>query len=222
MSKPVVHSYTALTGFETCPLRFYLTRVSKEVVEPQGEALVWGNTVHKALENRLRHGAQLPKTLEGYEPLVKKIEDKPGQLLVEEAIALDRNFQPVGWWDKTAWVRGKLDVGKLGSTKAAVFDWKTGTRKPDNDQLTLFAGLVFAVHPVVEQVTTGFIWLKDNKFDTKMFTREQVPEIWAEFLPRMQRLERAHETGKWPAKPSGLCRQWCPVGRARCEHCGKA
>lgn len=221
MAKPIAHSYTSITGFETCPRRHYLLRVAKEVTEPPSDALTWGNTVHKALENRLRDKTQLPKGMESYEPYAKKLEGKPGTLLVEEEIALDRNLKRVGWWDRSAWLRGKLDVGIVNRRKAGIFDWKTGGRKPDADQLELFAGLAFTVLPEVEEVTTGFIWLKDGKFDKQVFTREQNPVIWQGWMPRIERVERAHATNKWPAKPSGLCRNWCPVGRSRCEYCGK-
>lgn len=221
MAKPVAHSYTSITSFETCPKRHYHLRVVKDVSEPPSEALTWGNTVHKALENRLRDGTPLPAKLATYEPYAAKLAAKPGTLMVEEPIALTRDMKRVDWWDKAAWLRGKLDVAVKNGTKAAILDWKTGSRKPDNDQLTLFADLAFTVYPDVEQVTTGFIWLKDSKIDQSVFTRNQNASIWQDFFARIERVERAHAENKWPAKPSGLCRSWCPVGRSRCEYCGK-
>jgi CRISPR/Cas system-associated exonuclease Cas4 (RecB family) len=221
MAKPIAHSYSSISSFETCPKRHYIIKVAKEVTEPPTEALTWGNTVHKALELRLRDGTELPAKLSKYEQYAKKLTAMSGSLLVEEEIALTRDFERVGWWDRAAWLRGKLDVAVVDGTKAAILDWKTGSRKPDNDQLNLFAGLAFAVLPDVQTVSTGFIWLKEGKFDKRVFTREQTPVIWQDFLPRIERVERAHAENKWPAKPSGLCRAYCPVGRARCEYCGK-
>lgn len=221
MAKPIAHSYTSITSFETCPRRHYILRVTKEVFEPPSDALTWGNTVHKALELRLRDKTELPQGMVSYEPYAQKLEAKSGELMVEEEIALTRNMERVGWWDRKAWLRGKLDIAIVNGKKAGIFDWKTGNRKPDNDQLKLFAGIAFTAFPEVEEVTTGFIWLKDAKFDKQVFTRDQNPEIWMDFSTRIARVERAHETGKWPAKPSGLCRNWCPVGRSRCEYCGK-
>ena len=221
MKRPIAHSYTSITSYETCPKRHYHLRVAKDVVEPPTDALKWGEVVHKALENRLRDGTELPEKLAHYESYAALIEEMPGEKLVEEAIALDKNFQRVDWWDKAAWLRAKLDVGVVANTKAAIFDWKTGKRKPDNDQLDLFAGVAFAVLPEVQQITTGFIWLPDKKIDKKVFTREQSTDIWQGFLARIARVERAHEQDKWPAKPSGLCRSYCPVGRSKCEFCGR-
>lgn len=213
-------SYSALTAFETCPRRFELTRVTRQVKEPQTEATIWGNEVHKALELFAKDGKPLPKNLKKYERYVKKILSYEGKRVIEERIALDRNFRPTTWMAKDVWVRGIIDIGVVGSDKAYLLDWKTGKRKPDTDQLKLFAALAFAIYPWIDKVTTGFIWLKTSEFDKEVFTRNQLPDIWNEFMPRLKRLAIAHEEDKWTPKPSGLCKNWCPVGKTNCEFCG--
>lgn len=213
-------SYSQLAAFETCPKRFELTRVSKKVVEPQTEATVWGNQVHKALELFAKEGKPMPPDLKKYERYVKKIQSYEGKRVVEERVALDRNFRPTKWMAKDVWVRGIIDIGVVGSEKAYLLDWKTGKRRPDSDQLMLFAALAFAMYPWIDKVTTGFIWLKTSEFDKEVFTRDQLPEIWNVFMPRLQRLAIAYEDNKWTPKPSGLCKNWCPVGRNNCEFCG--
>lgn len=220
-SKMPPWSYSSLTAFETCPKRYYLTRVAKKVVEPQTEATIWGNKVHGCLEARIKSGTALPEYLQAYEPMAAKIASREGKRIVEERMTLDRNFRPTKWTDATAWCRGIIDVGVVGSETATLLDWKTGKRKLDSDQLKLFAGFAFAHYPWVQKVKTGFIWLKENLIDKETFTREQIGDIWNEFIPRVQRLEIAYTEDKWPAKPSGLCRSWCPVGKANCDFCGK-
>lgn len=213
-------SYSALTAFETCPRRYQLTRVTKEVVEKQTEATLWGNKVHKALELFAKGKQPLPPDFKAYEKYVRKIQSYEGKRVVEEKIALTSSFRPTTWFAKDVWVRGIIDIGVVGSDTAYLLDWKTGKRKPDSDQLKLFAALAFAHYPWIDKVVTGFIWLKDAKFDKGTFTREQLPEIWNEFLPRVTRLELAYKDDKWVAKPSGLCKNWCPVGKRLCEFCG--
>jgi hypothetical protein len=220
MKKQVAWSHSALNSFETCPLRYYKTRVSKEVVEPQTEVLRYGNGVHKAFELRLKDGTALPEYLQCHEPLVKSLMQKKGERLVEKQWAIDKSFRPVGWFDKNVWCRGVVDVGIVHRDTAVLLDWKTGKRKPDNDQLKLFAGLTFAHYRSVKTVTTGFVWLAANKIDNESFTRDQAGEVWSSFLPRVQRLEIAYEENKWQAKPSGLCANYCPVPRAHCEFSG--
>lgn len=213
-------SYSALTAFETCPRRFELTRVSKKVVEPQTEATIWGNKVHKALELYAKGEKPLPPDMEKYGRYVKKIMSYEGKRVVEERVALTKDFRPTKWMAKDVWVRGIIDIGVVGSERAYLLDWKTGKRKPDSDQLMLFAALAFAMYPWIDSVVTGFIWLKEDKFDKQMFTRDQLPTIWSEFLPRLSRVARAYNEDKWTPKPSGLCRNWCPVGKNLCEFCG--
>ena len=213
-------SYSALTAFETCPRRFQLTRVTKQVREPQTEATIWGNKVHKALEDFAKSGKPLSPDLKKYEKYVKKIQSYEGKRVVEERVALDRNFRPTTWMAKDVWVRGIIDIGVVGSEKAYLLDWKTGKRRPDSNQLKLFAALAFAMYPWIDKVVTGFIWLKSGEFDKEVFTRDHLPHLWNEFLPRLSRVAIAYDQDKWTPKPSGLCKNWCPVGRQHCEFCG--
>lgn len=219
MSKPIAWSYTALTGFETCPKRHFHTKVKKDVPDPPGEPALWGQRVHKALEDRVRDKKALPPSLAGYEALAARFDSAPGTVLVEKQICLNRNMEQTTWFGKDAWCRGVIDVGVVNGRKAAFWDWKTGKRSPEIEQLKLFAGLGFISYPEVEVISTGFVWLKEKKMDKEVFTRDDAPAIWEEFLPRVHRLERAHEKAEWPAKPSGLCRNWCPV--LSCEFNGK-
>lgn len=213
-------SYTALTAFETCPRRYFLTRVAKTVVEPPTDATKWGNAVHEALEARAKHGTPLPDQMQKYEPYVAKIVAAPGELLTEKQLAIDAAFHPVGWFDKAVWCRGIVDIGVINGDNAVLLDYKTGKRKDDHDQLELFSALVMAHYPAVKRARTGFIWLQANRLDAKSFTRNDVSQIWDRFLARYRRLELAYENNKWVPRPSGLCSKWCPVGRSRCEFCG--
>jgi hypothetical protein len=176
--------------------------------------------VHKHLEDYANRKAQLPADLKQYAKYVDKIFTYEGKRVVEERMAINNNFRPTKWMAKDVWCRGIIDIGVVGSNKAYLLDWKTGKRKPDSDQLMLFAALAFAHYPWIDTVVTGFIWLKDSKFDKEVFTRDQITEIWNEFLPRLQRLEISFTDNKWQAKPSGLCKNWCPVGRKLCDFCG--
>lgn len=214
-------SFTALTAFETCPLRFYLTKVAKVVVEPSGPALEHGREVHRAFEDRAAKGIPFPPQMEKYEPYVAKIQSLGGDIIVERKISLDRNLKETQWFAKDVWVRGAIDIGSLRGSTAVFLDWKTGKRKPDSDQLKLFALLGFSVFPEVERIKTGFVWLDEDKFDHNAFTRDQIPALWGEFLPRLSRLAHAYAEDSWLPKPSGLCRKWCPVGKKHCSHCGE-
>lgn len=205
-------SHTSLTAYETCPKQYYHTRVAKDVPQSFGEAALWGQKVHKLLEERAKVGTALPDYLEFCEPILSSILEKDGTLLVEEKMAVDANLHPVEFFDKKAWGRGVVDIGKVNEHTAVIFDYKTGARKPENDQLRLFSAFTFAKYPWVNKVIGGFIWLKDKKLDKQVFTRKQhMAELWGEIIPRANRVDKAYQDNVWPEKPSGLCRAHCPV-----------
>jgi hypothetical protein len=201
-------TYSQLDSFETCPRKFYHTKVKRDIVEPPTVHTEWGTKVHTALEEYLLNGTPLPEGMTQWSSLIEKIAGLPGQKLPERKYALDKNFQPTEW--KGAWTRGIGDLVVIHKDKAAIMDYKTGKRKP-TEQLDLYANYVFAHHPEVQKVTTGFVWLKEKKIDWKPITRNEVSVIWQSFLPRVAKLESAYERDRWPARTSGLCNGWCPV-----------
>jgi hypothetical protein len=193
------------------------------VTEQPGEAIQWGNTVHKALELYLSKGTPLPKAVlpyKKYADMVKTLATGDANLLVENQLCVDENFQPTGWWDADGWFRGVVDVAVVDGTSATVLDWKTGKQKDNFDQLEMFAALIKAHHPQVEEIKSGFVWLQPKKLTKRTYTEEAARRFWAKVSPRVERLQNAFDTGKWPAKPSGLCKRWCPVGARRCNYCG--
>ena len=218
-------SYSSLVDFEGCPKRYKLIRIDKVVPFKETEAIRHGNEVHKALELRLKDKTPLPAKYAQYESMVAKL-DKPG-VFVEAEYALTRNLEPCGWWDKSCWVRGKVDAGVKAKDKVLIVDWKSGKMKPESSQLELFAALVMTKDKTVNEVNSRFAWLPDNKTTGEKYYRDDVPKIWEHFMQRVARLENAYENDKWIPRPSGLCKPnrsgsygGCPVGKKHCDFCG--
>ncbi len=209
-------TYSQLETFETCPRKFYHTKVLRDVVEPPSVHTEWGKTVHTAFENAINDGSPLPETMIQWQPLANKIAKLPGKKLTEYKFSIDSDFQPTEW--SGSWSRGIADLVVVHKDKAAVMDYKTGKRKP-SEQLDLYANYVFHYFPEVSRVTTGFVWLKDKRIDWKAVNRDSLHLTWQSFLPRVRKLESAYERDKWPARTSGLCKAWCPV--TACEFNGK-
>ena len=63
------HSFSAIKMYENCPKRYYHQRVLKEVKDQGGEATIWGERVHKFLEDRLAKATELPQEVARYDPL---------------------------------------------------------------------------------------------------------------------------------------------------------
>lgn len=213
----IAWSYSRLTAFETCPRRFHITQVTKLVVEPQTEATIHGNEVHKALENYVGGAAPLPEKYEPYRAVADKIIAAPGKKLLEYRFGLTRGLRPTDFFAKDCWVRGVLDVAVVNPKTVVVLDYKTGKRKADHDQLGLFAMAGTVLWPFAEKIKTGYIWLQSGQMDTKEYTQDDRVPLAQEFAARAQRLEDAFAKDNWPARPSGLC-GWCPVGTQNCEH----
>lgn len=224
MNKPIAWSFSVLNGFETCAWRFYNISVVKTVTEKQSEQMLFGNRVHKALENRVKHKTPLPEDMARHEPMVLRLERAAlgGRIEAEQKMALDARFNPCTYFSKDppVWVRGVTDVSIFKGRAAFIGDYKTGVPKPESAQLRLTAAMVFAHHKHIDTIKNTFIWLKTDTTTSETFHRKDTSQLWQEFFPRVQRLENAHAQDRWPKKPSGLCRDYCPLPRSLCEHRG--
>lgn len=122
-------TYSKLSGFETCPLRFYETEILKNWPEERNEYLEWGNAVHAAIEANLTKQEPLPASMRGYQKWIDKVVGTPGELLCEDSgrLAIDSSFKPCAWNSPSTWLRGIADVIKLDEEypgAALVVDWK--------------------------------------------------------------------------------------------------
>jgi hypothetical protein len=206
-------TFSSLEAFETCPKQYHDVRISRRIKDKINPQADWGDRVHNAFESFIKDGTPLPETMTQWRGLLTRLNEIPGRKITEVKLAVDRNFCAVEY--KQAWSRGKGDLAILNGSEGALFDYKTGKPKP-SEQLTLYAGYSFAEWPQLKKVQTAFVWLKTRQIVTQTFHREDVPKIWQEFTPRVRRLELAFEKNAWPARPSGLCKGWCPV--TDCEH----
>ena len=217
MAIPHAWTFSHLDQLTTCPKRYYHLRVAKDTQDdPPGEAIMWGRKAHTAFENRIKYSTPFPEGMTQWEPMAQKILALPGEKFAEHKMALDINFKPTAY--KTAWTRGITDLFVVNGKKAATADYKTGKFKP-SDQLRLYSAYILASYPEIETVDSAFIWLKDKKVSRETVTRETVPAVWQDIMPVVRKLEHAYDKNVWPAKPSGLCREWCPV--LKCEHNGR-
>jgi len=215
--KPFTWSFSSYNDFFNCPLAYKLERIVKSIPYVETEAMKYGTECHLHLENRMVKKTTLPDHLGWMEPMMTGIENRGGEAIAEQQMAITRGLEPTGWFAKNTWCRGIIDGGVRMRNKSILYDYKSGKRKHNHEQLTLFAALEFAHFPLVKKVVTGYIWLKDKKIDSKEFSREDLPSIWGHFLPKVELMEQAHLEDKFPPKPSGLCNPWCGATPAQCK-----
>lgn len=215
---PLSHSFSSLKQFETCPKRYYYQRISKEVQDTQGEASIHGERVHKHIEERLgAQKAQLPPEMSRYEKLCADVERAAEgcEMWLEKELVLTAEFTPTTWFANDAYIRTKADMIATKEERALVVDWKTGSRRPDFLQLELTAAQVFIHFPKITYVTGAFVWLREDKLDKEVYTREQCETLLTNIKHKIAQIDHALDVGVWPAKPSGLCR-YCPANKI-CE-----
>jgi len=218
--KPFSWSYSRLKNFETCPKRHWHVDINKDAKEEDSEQLQWGNAVHKALADRIANGTPLPIGMERYEDWANRILTGGGNILVEQKLAINKDFGKTTWFGDEAWYRGIGDVIKIVGRVGLIVDWKTGKIIEDSQQLALMAACVFAHFPEVLKVRSVFAWLKEDADTKQDFDRNQMVDMWRNLWPRIEALRNAHTTTSYPAKPGRLCRNWCPV--KQCPHNGES
>lgn len=209
---------SSLDAYMTCPHRYYRVRVARDVKDlPPSDAVLLGRKLHTAFENAVNLGDALPSDYRHWQSILDQIRAMPGEKFPEFKFGIDENFTPCDFYDKKVWSRGAADLVIKKGKECIIFDYKTGKRKP-SDQLKLYAAYAFALWPEIETVHTCFVWLKERKTDKAKYTRDQLSEIWQDFVPIVARVRNSFEKNDWPQRPSGLCRKWCPV--RDCKYCG--
>lgn len=222
---PLPWSHSALSDFLNCPKAYYHKRIAKDVHDPPNDAGLAGDFVHKSFEAYLKDGTPLPdsypesirdwpagiRTPAAYKDYLDAIKEMPGTLLPECRYAIDINGTPCDFFAPHVWCRAILDVLVIDGQRATVLDHKTGKRKEDTRQLKLSALMVFAHHPEVQVVRTGYFWMKEEAADTETYVRAGAEKLWEEFMPDLNRYRDAARTMTFSPRPSGLCNGWCPV-----------
>ena len=221
---------TAMGTWHTCPRQFHAKYVSKELQYVETVHTRFGIYVHKALEERLKRGTPLSLDLAFLEPLAATLSGMRGLLLVEAEVCINRNMQPVTWWDKSAWQRAKADaiIVDVEAGHAIVVDWKTSKGKTAKelerfgDDAALIQERVLAlctgICHQVNKVTTVFVYpFKPGKPGATINT--YYPADQKQMGPHYMmctEFEMAQKRGQYPAKPSGLCKAHCDV--RTCDH----
>lgn len=229
------HSYSSISMFEKCPLRYYRQRILKDVVDQPTTHTDFGTLVHSYIEHSLdawgstgtddlRMKAQAASDM--LDVNTKAIADKyiaaikaivrmqKLKCLTEQKLSVDMALNPVEFSSPKAWLRAIIDVLLISANGrvAFIYDWKTGKRRPDKLQLTICAALVFNYFDHIDRIRAGFVWLKKDvdAADTFKYERKDLPDMWNEILQKTKRIEAARIADVWQPIPSGLCK-WCPA-----------
>ncbi len=222
MKLPVA-SHTFLNDWDNCPHKAFRKYIKKDLPKfEQTSAMKWGNEVHLAFEVRIKHGTAFPKGMEKFEAIAAPL--VAAGAVSELALGIDADGATCGFWDKQAWLRGKIDAPLIrwnhqtGHHAAAMFDWKSGKRREDKAELEVHAVLLKALHPSLVKITGYYVWLQDNEVG-KPHDVSDADRKLDEIRKTMATVERCLQDQDFPPRPNPLCGgDWgsCPV--VDCEH----
>jgi len=212
-------SFSSIKTFDTCPRKYHAEKVEKLYPFVETEQTLYGKEVHKAAEEYIRDGKPLAPGYMKFQPALDSLNRIEGEKLCELELALTLDKKPTKFLADDVWVRGIADLIILNGEKARVVDYKTGSAKyPDKGQLELMALMVFEHYPEVQRVKAALVFLLHDVVVKEKYTRDMLPDLWAKWEEKAGLLRAAYENDKWPPKPNGLCKKWCPV--QHCEFCG--
>lgn len=216
-------SFSKLKAFETCPKQFYHVTVLKQYPFKDTDATLYGKEFHKACEDYIGNAIPIPEKFAYIRSTLEALNAKTGEKLCEYKLGLTVDLEPCDFFSPDVWFRGIADLLVLNHEdgSAYVVDYKTGksSKYADKGQLELMALAVFAHFPNITKVRAGLLFVVANDVVRDSYEATDKSTLWGRWISKYKSMEKAFETDVWNAKPSGLCRQHCPV--LECPHNGR-
>lgn len=214
-----VASHTFLNDWDNCPHKAFRKYIKKDLPKfEQTEAMKWGNEVHSAFEVRIKHGTAFPVGMEKFEAIAAPL--VVAGAAAEKMLGIDSDGKSCDFFAPSVWLRGKIDATVIRGTDyghqpyAAIFDWKTGKRREERDELAVHAVLLKAWKPTVQRVTAHYVWLQDNEVGKPHDVSDTDTKL-AEIRSVMNTVRNCIEIEDFPKRRNPLC-GWCDV--LDCEH----
>ena len=218
MAKPITWSYSSLALYQQCPKKYYHLKVVKDIKEPLGEAIIFGNEIHKIAEEYVGKDRPIPEKYNHIEPALRSLKDMPGEKLCENKLGLTAELEPCGFFDRNVWWRGVADLIILQGDTALTVDYKTGksSKYAELKQLEIVSLAIFKHFPEVKKVKAGLMFLFADDFIKTAYLADSQQELWGSWISDVGQLQASVENNMWNPKPNFTCRGWCPV--TSCDH----
>lgn len=205
MSNLVAFSYSRLEGYETCPKKFYRMNIAKDIKEPSNDKTQFGTDMHLAFASFLKSGKMLPLHLRQHLPMLRQLQQAPGEKVIEQQIAINHEYKQTDWFAADTYCRVISDLTILNGSHGIMFDWKSGKMKDGFDQLRLAAAVMFLIAEELQTISMHYVWTQNKKVTSDKLTREEMPGVWANLMPRLQAYQNAHAHQDFPARKGMHC-----------------
>jgi hypothetical protein len=201
---PFAVSASKISEFFQCQEKFYQNYVKKSIKFVDTPATLEGKKAHTICENYINsNGATSLDGINDYmKDVLKKIMAAPGIKQAEPIFGFHNNLTEVKplfkIWDKQSNKRpfeitGAMDVRVRNGVNTTILDFKTGKIKRSESknpiiqcvesgeiQLKIYALAEFLENPNCQNIKTIFVHSKYNTMTSKIYVREQLPEMYKE------------------------------------------
>jgi len=215
--KPLIWTFTMLQTYDdVCPhqaWRRYILRKGDEGHIPYAETpqMKRGNDVHSALEYRVTGNKPLPEDMHDYERFARVFDGK--KVRAEPRLAVNRKWEPTGYFDNDCWGRGRADIAIVEETTAYLADWKTGNLRENPFELEVQAVLIKAKFPRLQKIMGQFVWLKDGHIG-RLHDLSDTAGTQARISDIVDKIEHDRSRNIFDKKKGPLC-GWCDVRDCR-------
>ena len=200
-------SYSRFTTYTECPLKARLKFIER-LKEPGNEAMDRGTKLHNLAELYLKEPAPmyavLPDELAQLREPLKCAKEQGAEAELE--LAFNRAWEPVGWFDKSCWLRVKADIviGPVGDDLTIV-DLKTGKQRDYTKQLELYALAAFKQWPELQHVMAEVWYIDHGTVEAVEFNRGQEADLTAAWEAAVKPML---SDDIYAPRPGQYCR-WC-------------
>jgi len=218
--KEYTWSYSSISIFKQCPRKYHRLKVVKDIKEPEAQHLIYGTEVHKAAEEYVRDGKEIPAKYGFIKPQIDALLVIDGARHCEIKMGLTRELDACEFFDPKVWWRGIADLLIVVGDMAYLIDYKTGksAQYADTKQLELLSLAVFRHFPEVKRIKAGLLFVVSKEFVQSSYALDGQQQGWTDWLGVIDKLESCYDNDVWNAKPNFTCRKFCPV--KDCEHNG--
>lgn len=217
MKLPVA-SHTFLRDWDNCPHKAYRRYIKKDLPKFVGTAETkWGDKVHHAFEVRIKHGTAFPQGMEKFEVIAAPLVAMGAK--AEKMLGITEDGKQCDFFAPNVWLRGKIDATVIGAYlmpendsvrgQAAIFDWKSGKRREEKDELEVHGVLLKAWQPSIQKITAHYVWLQDNEVGRAWDVSNTEAKL-AGIKSVMNTVRNCMEVENFPKRRNPLC-GWCPV-----------
>lgn len=217
----IAWSYSSIKTFEQCPKKYYHLKVAKDFKDADSTATIYGKELHLAAEEYIRDGKPIPAKFSFIQAVLDSLNAIPGEKFCEQKLGVGKQgeteYYPCDFFAPDVWWRGIADLLVVNGEEAFLVDYKTGksAKYADMKQLDLLAAATFLKFPTIKKIKSALLFVVSSEFVHKTHEASLVTSYFDTFLPDLERLDGALESGVWNANAGPLC-AYCPV--SSCEH----